>query len=58
MADEEWHPTQSVAPGADPEQPGPAPAARFVDPEEAIFADSLPTMEEPADQPTQVPGRD
>ncbi len=25
MADEEWHPTQNVAPGADPEQPGPGP---------------------------------
>lgn len=50
MPDEERHPTQSVAPGADPEQSGPAPAARLVDPEEAILAEFPPTALEPERQ--------
>lgn len=50
MPDDEQHPTQSVAPGADPEQSGPAPAARLVDPEEAILAEFLPPTQQRADQ--------
>jgi hypothetical protein len=42
MSGEQQHPTQSVAPGAEPEQPGPGPEARLVDPEEAILAEFLP----------------
>ena len=43
MPAEPQHPTQSVAPGAEPQQPGPRPDARLVDPEEAITAEFLPT---------------
>ena len=44
---EHHHPTQSVAPGADPYQDGPDPVARWVDPKEAILAEFLPTTQEP-----------
>ena len=45
------HPTQSVAPGAEPEQPGTNPPPEWVNPAQAAAAEFTPRPTDPDDGP-------